>query len=256
MGDAANLQGRVVAQNVVSGNLQEYEGVVGTGICKVFDFAAGSTGLSEKMAHAEGYTNIITAIHAAPDKPGFMGGKPMIIKVVADKTTGRFLGLQAVGTGDVSKRIAMAAVALHQRVCISSLVNLDLPYAPPFSSAIDSFICAIHVLENKWRRLMDGISSVQVKAKLDAGEKPFLLDVRGPQEYEQMRLGVGEVLIPLGELRASLDRLPSDKDAEIIVYCKISLRGYEAACFLRGEGYTDVKVMEGGLVAWPYARER
>ena len=256
MGDAANLQGRVVAQNVVGGNLQEYEGIVGTGICKVFDYIAGSSGLSEKMAQAEGYTNVITAVHAAPDKPGFMGGKPIIIKVVADKTTGRFLGMQAVGTGDVSKRVAMAAVALHQRVCISSLVNLDLPYAPPFSSAIDNFICAIHVLENKWRHVMDGISSVQLKARLDAGEAPFLLDVRGPDEYELMRLGVGEVLIPLGKLRASLDKLPSDKATEIVVYCKISLRGYEAACFLRGEGYTNVKVLEGGVVAWPYPREK
>jgi NADPH-dependent 2,4-dienoyl-CoA reductase/sulfur reductase-like enzyme/rhodanese-related sulfurtransferase len=256
MGDAANLQGRVIAQNLIAGNIQEYEGIVGTGICKVFDFAAGSTGLSEKMAQAEGYTNIITAIHAAPDKPGFMGGKPVIIKVVADKTTGRFLGLQAVGFGDISKEIAMAAVALHQRASISALVNLDLPYAPPFSSAIDNFICAIHVLENKWRHLMTGVSSVDVKAMLDAGKKPFILDVRGPDEYEQMRLGIGEVLIPLGKLRKSLDQLPSDKATEIIVYCKISLRGYEAACFLGGKGYTNVKVMEGGVVAWPYPREK
>lgn len=256
MGDAANLQGRVVAQNLVGGNVQEYEGFVGTGVCKVFDFCAGSTGLSEKMAKAEGYTNIITAIHAAPDKPGFMSGKPMIMKVVADKTTGRFLGLQAVGTGDVSKRIGMAAVALHMRSCISHLVNLDLPYAPPFSPAIDNFICAIHVLENKWRHLMDGISSVELKEKLDAGEKPFLLDVRGQDEYEQMRLGIGETLIPLGKLRRSLDQLPKDRDAEIVVYCKISLRGYEAACFLAQQGYSNVRVLEGGVVAWPYPREK
>jgi NADPH-dependent 2,4-dienoyl-CoA reductase/sulfur reductase-like enzyme/rhodanese-related sulfurtransferase len=256
MGDAANLQGRVVAQNLVAGNIQEYEGIVGTGVCKVFDFSAGSTGLSEKMAEAEGYKNTIAAIHAAPDKPGFMGGKPMVMKVVADKTTGRFLGLQAVGMGDVSKRISMAAVALHMRACISALVNLDLPYAPPFSPAIDNFICAIHVLENKWRHLMDGISSVQLKALLDGGQKPFLLDVRGPSEFEEMRLGIGEVLIPLGKLRKSLDQLPADKTAEIVVYCKISLRGYEAACFLKEQGFTNAKVLEGGILAWPFSREK
>ncbi len=184
MGDAANLQGRVAAQNMVFGNIEEYEGFIGTGICKVFDFTAGSTGLSEKMAKREGYKNIIKVIHAAPDKPGFMGGKPIILKLLAEKTTGKFLGLQAVGSGDVAKRLSIAAMALHGRMCISQLVNLDLPYAPPFSPAIDNFITAIHVLENKWRRYMDGISAVELKAKLDTGEKPFIIGVRGPAELE------------------------------------------------------------------------
>lgn len=256
MGDAANLQGRVVAQNVVSGNTDEYEGFVGTGICKVFDYTAGSTGLSEKMAQKEGYANLITAVHAAPDKPGFMGGKPVIMKMLADKTTGKFLGMQAVGLGDVSKRISIAAMALHGRLCISHLVNLDLPYAPPFSPAIDNFIAAVHVIENKWRHRMTGISSVEVKKKIDNKEDIFLLDVRGPDEFETMRLGLGEQLIPLGKLRNSVEKLPQDKDKEIIVYCKISLRGYEASCFLKSIGYTNVKVMEGGLLSWPFPREK
>jgi len=208
------------------------------------------------MARAEGYTNIVTAIHAAPDKPGFMGAKPIIIKMIADKTTGKFLGMQAVGLGDVAKRVAMAAVALQGRLSISNMVNLDLPYAPPFSPAIDNFIAAVHVIENKWRNKMTGISCSEVKSKIDAGEDFLLLDVRGPEEYEQMRLGVGEELIPLGSLRNNLDKLPRDKDKEIITYCKISLRGYEASCFLTAQEYTNVKVMEGGLVAWPFKREK
>ena len=259
MGDTANLQGRVAAQNVVLGNVEEFEGIVGTGVCKIFDYEAGSTGLSETAARAEGYANVITALHAAPaapDKPGFMGGKPIIIKMIADKTTGRFLGMQAVGLGDVSKRVAVGAMALHGRMSIADLVNLDLPYAPPFSSAIDNFIQAVHVIENKWRRNMVGISPLDVKRKLDAGDPVYLLDVRGPDEYEAMRLGRGENLIPLGKLRSSLDRLPADKSTEIIAYCTISLRGYEAACFLKSEGYANVEVMEGGLSAWPFPREK
>jgi NADPH-dependent 2,4-dienoyl-CoA reductase/sulfur reductase-like enzyme/rhodanese-related sulfurtransferase len=256
MGDAANLQGRVAAQNMVFGNIEEYEGIVGTGICKVFDFEAGSSGLSEKMAHREGYTNLLTAIHAAPDKPGFMGGAPIVIKMLADKSTGKFLGIQAVGLGDVSKRIAMAAVALHGRMSIADMVNLDLPYAPPFSSAIDNLITAVHVIENKWRRNMNGISSVEVKKKVENKENVFLLDVRGPDEFEAMRLGIGEKLIPLGQLRSKIGELPEEKETEIIVWCKISLRGYEAACFLSARGYTNVKVMEGGIIAWPYSREK
>ncbi len=150
MGDTANLQGRVAAQNMVFGNIEEYEGFIGTGICKVFDFTAGSTGLSEKMAKREGYKNIIKVIHAAPDKPGFMSGKPIILKLLAEKTTGRFPGMQAVGSGDVAKRLSIAAMALHSRMCISQLVNLDFPYAPPFSLTIDNFITAIHGRNRLW----------------------------------------------------------------------------------------------------------
>ena len=95
-----------------------------------------------------------------------------------------------------------------------------------------------------------------VKKKIDNKEDIFLLDVRGPDEFEAMRLGLGEQLIPLGKLRDSVAKLPEDKDKEIIVYCKISLRGYEASCFLKSIGYTNVKVMEGGLIAWPFPREK
>ncbi|MCK5737136.1 MAG: FAD-dependent oxidoreductase, partial [Spirochaetaceae bacterium] len=202
MGDAANLQGRVAAQNMVYGNIEEYEGIIGTGICKVFDFTAGSTGLSEKMAAREGYENIIKVTHAAADKPGFMGAKPVILKLLAEKTTGKFLGMQSVGTGDVAKRLTTAAMALHGRMCIAHMVNLDLPYAPPFSPAIDNFITAIHVLENKWHNFMEGISAVELKEKLDNNEKLFILDVRGEGEYKADRLGIGETSIPLGALRS------------------------------------------------------
>ena len=256
MGDAANLEGRVAAQNMVLGNNVEYEGMIGTGICKVFDYTAGSTGLSEKQAARLGYTNILTAIHAAPDKPGFMGALPVIIKLVADKVTGRLLGMQSVGPGDVSKRLAVAAMAIHAKMDIHDLVNLDLPYAPPFSPAIDNFIIASHVLQNKFLGRMTGISSTELKLRLDKGEKPFILDVRGPDELEVMRLGIGEKNIPLGAIRKRLDELPEDKSTEIIVYCKISLRGYEAACCMRGVGYNNVKVLEGGIISWPYKREK
>ena len=256
MGDAANLEGRVAAQNMVLGNNVEYDGMIGTGICKVFDYVAGSTGLSEKQAVKLGYSNITTAIQAAPDKPGFMGAKPIIIKLVADRTTCRLLGMQAIGTGDVSKRVAIGAMAIHAKMHVYDLVNLDLPYAPPFSPAIDNFIIAAHVLQNKCLGRMEGISAIDVKAKLDAGEKPFMLDVRGMDEFEEMRLGVGEVLIPLGTIRTNLQKLPKDKTTEIVVYCKISLRGYEAYCFLKAQGYTNVKVMEGGIIGWPYPREK
>lgn len=254
-GDLANLEGRVVGQNVTMGNSATFSGTLQTGVCKVFDYAAGATGLSEAAAKREGIETV-SAIHAAPDKPGFMGAKLLVIKMVADKSTGRLLGVQCVGPGDVSKRIATAAMALHGKLTITDISVADLPYAPPFSPAIDNLITTSHVLQNKMLNRMKGISSCEVKAKVAAGESLFLLDARGPDEYDQMRLGIGEVLIPLGALRKRLNELPEDKNTEIICFCKISLRGYEAATLLEAHGWTNVKVMEGGIMAWPFSREK
>ena len=103
---------------------------------------------------------------------------------------------------------------------------------------------------------MKGITAVKVKEKLERHEKPFLIDTRGPDEFEEMRLGIGETLIPLGALRKRLNEIPEDKSTEIICYCKISLRGYEAALVLEANGWKNVKVMEGGIMAWPFPREK
>ena len=256
LGDLANLQGRVAGQNLVLGNVAAFPGVLKTGICKVFDYVAGCTGFSETEARKQGFTNIVSAICAGLDKPHFMGGKLIVLKMVADADSGRILGVQGIGPGDVSKRIAVAAMAIHGKLTVGDLANADLPYAPPFSLALDILIAAAHVLENKMLGRMQGISPVEVKKKIDAGEDLFLLDARGPDEFEMMRLGIGETLIPLGALRKRLKELPQDKDKEIIAYCKISLRGYEAACVLEANGWKNVKVMEGGIMAWPYAREK
>jgi len=111
-------------------------------------------------------------------------------------------------------------------------------------------------MQNKMKGRFKGISTIAVKAKIDNHENPYILDVRGPDEFEEMRLGIGETLIPLGALRKRLGELPEDKEREIICYCKISLRGYEAALVLEANGWKNVKVMEGGIMAWPYPREK
>jgi NADPH-dependent 2,4-dienoyl-CoA reductase/sulfur reductase-like enzyme/rhodanese-related sulfurtransferase len=255
-GDLANLQGRVAGENAVLGNKVKFPGTYQTGICKIFDFSAGSTGLSEATACKMGHCDIVTVINASPDKPGFMNGQLLITKLVADRLTGRILGAQCVGPGNVNRQIAQWALALHGGLTVDDMVNADLPYAPPFSLAIDHGIASAHLMENKIKGRLKGITSREVKEKLEKGEKPYLLDVRGPDEYEQMRLGIGETLIPLGALRKRLGELPQDRDREVIAYCKISLRGYEAALILEANGWKNVKVMEGGIVAWPYPREK
>lgn len=255
-GDLANLQGRVAGSHLASGVSPMFPGTVQTGICKVFDFGAGSTGLSERAAGEAGFNDIETVINASPDKPGFMDGKLLVTKLIVNRKDGKLLGAQCVGPGDVSKQIAQWAIAIQGGLTVDDMMNADLPYAPPFSLAIDHAIATAHIMHNKLVGYMQGISATDVKQKLDKGEPVTLIDVRGPDEYELMRLGVGEMLIPLGALRGRLNEVPQDKNAEIICYCKISLRGYEAARLLHGHGWTNVKVMEGGVMAWPFKREK
>lgn len=255
-GDLANLQGRVAGENVIAGNVAKFKGTIQTGICKVFDYGVGSTGLSEQNALRLGITNIETVFNASLDKPGFMQGKLLITKLIVDKTTRKIVGAQVLGPGDVSKQVAIWAMAIQGNMTVEDMVNADLPYAPPYSLAIDHSVATAHIMQNKLNGFMDGISCINLKERLDKGDRPMFLDVRNPDEFEQMRMGIGEKLIPLGQLRKRLNELPEDKTTEIITWCKISLRGYEAALILKANGYTNVKVLEGGIVAWPFDREK
>lgn len=254
-GDIANLQGRVVGQNLIQPETATFPGITHTGICKIFDYTVGFTGLSVQQARDQGF-DIETATIAGLDIPGYMHGKLLISTLIAERQSGRVLGFQCIGPGDASKRVATVAMAIRGGLTVEDLSNADLPYAPPYSLALDHVIVSAHVLENKLRGLMQGISAAEVKQRVDSGADCFIIDSRGPQEFEELRLGIGETLIPLGALRGRLNELPQDKDKEIILYCKISLRGYEAAAILQAHGWRNVKVMEGGVMAWPYPREK
>lgn len=253
MGDLANLQGRALGENMILGNSVSFPGTIGTTICKAFDFAAGVTGFTETTALREGI-DYETVIHASPDKPGFMGAKLLVSKILVEKSTEKILGYQCVGAGDVSRQIATAAMAIRGGLTVEDVANADLPYAPPFSLAIDHFIAAAHVVQNKLKGRLKTITAEEVYNRVQAGDAPYFVDGRGPDEHEVLRLGIGEEYIPVGKLRSVLGDLPQDKDTEIVCYCKISLRGYEVALILESQGYTNVKVMDGGIMAWPYKR--
>jgi rhodanese-related sulfurtransferase len=222
----------------------------------VFEYGVGSTGLNEQNALNNGIDDVEVVVNASLDKPGFMKGALLITKLVVRKSTGTIIGAQVLGMGDVSKQLAIWAIAIKGKLTVEDMVNADLPYAPPYSLAIDHSIATAHIMQNKLRHLYWGISAEQLKDIIDENEKPFCLDVRNPAEHEQMRIGIGEVLIPLGQLRDRISELPFDKNAEIVTWCKISLRGYEAALILQANGYKNVRVLEGGIMAWPYKREK
>ena len=250
LGSTANKQGRVAAVNLCGGN-DSFPGVLGSTVCKVFDFCVARTGLGEEAARQNGL-DIETVLAPAPDKAHFMPeAKLLILKMIADRKTRKVLGIQAVGPGAGDKRIDVVAMALTAGMTVDQLANADLCYAPPFAPAMDNVLTAANVMRNKLDGYMQGISALEVH-QMQQQEKDFVfLDVRSPGEYEQVRLP-GSVLIPLGALRGRLNELPKDKD--IVAFCKISLRGYEAALILKAAGFSNVRVLDGGVATWPYEK--
>jgi rhodanese-related sulfurtransferase len=175
----------------------------------------------------------------------------IIVKLIADKKIGKLLGSQIIGPGDVNKRIEIAITAISSQATVRDIAALDLAYAPPYSSAMDNIITAATVMLNKLDGIAKGVPPLMVKEKMDRGDDFVLLDVRSPKEYEALRIDHPSVMIiPLGKLREECTKLPRDK--EIIAFCQVSLRGYEAQRILEARGFTQVAFMDGGIVAWPF----
>ena len=251
LGSTANKHGRVIGDNITGGR-SVFRGVVGTTIFKLFDLNVARTGLTERQARELGY-DVITALCPGPDRAHFMPGqKPIRIKLIADAKTGKLLGAQMVGLGVVDKRIDVVATAIQMGATVDDLANLDLAYAPPYSTAIDTLIHAANVVRNKRDGLYKTISSFEVKEKMERGEDFVLLDIRSEEEYRKFKKIEDPRLlrIPLEELRSRIDEIPKDK--EIVIICQIGSRAYDAQRILEGYGFKDVKVMEGGMAFWFY----
>jgi len=251
LGDVANKQGRVAA-NHICGVEDEFPGVLGSAVCKVFDYCVARTGLTEREARAAGFDAEVT-LTPAPDKAHFMPeARMLMLKLVADRKTRKLLGAQAVGPGAGDKRVDVAAMALTAGMTVDQLAHADLCYAPPYSPAVDNILTAADVMRNKFDNIFKGVSAEALQAELSSDATPVLLDVRTQAEFDQMRLP-GSLFIPLGSLRARLKEVPRDRP--VVCFCKISLRGYEAARILQGAGYENVRVLDGGLITWPYGLE-
>lgn len=247
LGSTANKEGRVAA-NTICGVADAFPGILGSAICQVFDFTVSRTGLGEKEARDAGF-DVVTCLAPAPDKPHFMPtAKPLFMKLIADRNTRKLLGAQATGPGQADRRIDIAAMAITAGMTVDQLAQADLVYAPPYSPAVDNIITAANILRNKFDGLSEGITPAEVLAMRGRGEAFTLLDVRSPEEVAQMAIE-GSVNIPLGAVRGRLDEL--DRSKPVVAFCKISLRGYEAALILQKAGFKDVKVMDGGILMWP-----
>jgi len=253
MGSTANKQGRIIGENL-AGSRTAFRGVLNTAIVKVMDLSVGKVGLNEQNAKENNY-DFVTVMVTNHDRPHYMpGAKPITLKLIVDIKTRKLLGAQAFGEGEIAKRIDVIAATLTLGGTIDDLFAMDLAYAPPYSNPIDNVAIAANSMMNKLAGALKGISTIEAKEKMKTGKTVFL-DVRSPDECKAIRIAGCENIcyIPLGELRKRCSEL--NKDDEIVAFCKISLRGYEAALILEGEDFNNVCVMEGGILAWPFACE-
>jgi NADPH-dependent 2,4-dienoyl-CoA reductase/sulfur reductase-like enzyme/rhodanese-related sulfurtransferase len=250
LGSTANKHGRVIADNIMDRGTK-FPGVGGTAVFRVLDWNCGITGLTEKKALSLGY-DVVTTIAPRHDYSDYIpGAKYVFIKLIADKASCKVLGCQVVGEGDGVKRIDVVATALKFGSNVKGIADLDLGYAPAYSTAIDAIAHAANVLRNKIQGLAHGVSPVELRKMLDSDEDFVLLDVRDRDEYEEQRFKDKRVvLIPVDELKARYGELPKGKP--IVTYCATSVRAYNAERTLRGLGFQDVKILDGSIRAWPY----
>ncbi|SHI50409.1 CoA-disulfide reductase [Desulfosporosinus lacus DSM 15449] len=234
----ANKQGRIAADNI-AGLRTSYKGTQGTSIIKVFGLTAASTGNNERtLKHLNIPYKTIT-VHPVSHASYYPGGFMMTLKLIFNEE-GKILGAQGVGSDGVDKRIDVIATVIRLGGTVSDLTELELCYAPPYSSAKDPVNMAGFVAENVLAGRVD-IMSIEEFLDYDR-ENTILVDVRTETEYNNGHLE-GALHIPVDSLRARLGEL--DKTKEILEYCQIGLRGYVASRILTQNGY-NVKNLTGG----------
>lgn len=228
----ANKQGRIIADNICGGD-SRYTGSQGSSVIKVFDITAAVTGVNETNARRAGLDTDSVILSPMSHAGYYPGGKVMTMKVVFEKKTYRLLGAQIVGYEGVDKRIDVLAAAIHAGLKAPQLKDLDLAYAPPYSSAKDPVNMAGFMIENisggllrQWR--LEDLDSLPRDGSIT------LLDVRTAAEYSRGHID-GFQNIPVDELREHLEEI--EKEKPVYVICQSGLRSYIAARILEGNGY-------------------
>lgn len=235
MGSSANMEGRLLAENI-TGKKKAYPGVLGTAVCKLPGLNAGRTGLTVSQAEAAGYdpVSVLTVVddkaHYYPEAGTF------IVKMIADRTSDRFLGLQVLGKGAVDKMTDIAVTALTMKATLQDLENMDLAYAPPFSTAIHPFVHTVNVLRNK----LSGSFETFTPQEYENGEA---------EAYRMIDAALqpslpGAEYLDLEKVTGPVEGL--DKEEKLLLVCAKGKRAYMLQNRLKQFGYTQTKVLEGG----------
>lgn len=236
MGSTANIAGRLIAQNMMGAGLG-YRGALGTAVCKLPGMNVGRTGLTEAQAAAEGYqpVSVITVVddkaHYYPDAGTF------IIKMIADKESLRLLGVQVIGAGAVDKVVDIAVTGIMLKGTLNDLADMDLAYAPPFSTAIHPFENTLNVLMNKINGRFETFTPAEYAAGSAEGYK--VVDACLQPSIE------GAPYVELTTVEGPVDGL--DPEEKILLVCNKGKRAYLLQNRLKFYGYKNTKVLEGGI---------
>ena len=235
MGSTANMAGRVCAMNI-AGKKVAYPGVLGTAVCHLPGLNIGKTGFTEETAKAAGFDPVSVTVVTDDKAHYYPGSYTFIIKVVADKATKKFLGVEALGAGAVDKVVDVGATALALKGSLDDLDNMDMAYAPPFSTAIHPFVLAVQVLENKLDGTMDSIT-------------PEEYATGDYSEYKVIDASITPAIegAPFVDPTTVEGVLPEyGTDDKLLLVCTKGKRAYLLQNKLRYYGYTNTKVLESG----------
>ena len=228
----ANKQGRIAADNVC-GRDSRYTGGQGSSVIKIFGLTAACTGINERTAKSLGLDCDKVVLSPMSHAGYYPGGSVMTMKVLFERGTCRILGAQIIGRDGVDKRVDVIATAIRAELKATELTELDLAYAPPYSSAKDPVNMAGYMIEN----VCDGVLKqwhIEDADSIVSRKDVTLLDVRTPEEFQRGHIE-GFLNIPVDELREGLSKL--DKSKPVYVICQSGLRSYIASRILAGNGY-------------------
>ncbi len=242
----AQKQARNVADHLFGRQITN-KGVIGSSCIRVFCFNAARTGLSERECQKEGLS--YETVRLAPkDMVGLMPkASPIYLKLVFEMPTGKILGAQAIGKGNVTKRIDVIATLIAMGGTLEDLKDLELCYAPPFSTAKDpvnfAALIGLNVLNGEYRQ----VPMSKIRELVETGA--FIVDVRGKEVFDQGHVK-GAINIPLGEIRSRYHEIP--KDVPVYLHCQTSWFSYYAIRALQGLGYTNLYNIQGSFGAFSY----
>lgn len=235
----ANRQGRIVSDNIYGKNIK-YNGTLGTSVAKVFDMTVSSTGLNEKTLKRLNKNYEVVHIHPGSHAGYYPGAFPIALKMTFSKDDGTIFGVQAVGYNGVEKRVDVIATAIKGGLKVYDLADLELAYAPPYSSAKDPVNMLGYVSTNIYDNVYKQVQYYEIDDIIKNGG--VLVDVRDEMERD-MGYIEGSINIPLSEIRDRLNEL--DQNKKVYVTCQVGLRGYLAARILSENGFEAIN-LDGG----------
>lgn len=236
MGSTANIAGRVIAQNMMGAQMS-YRGVLGTAVCKLPGLNVGRTGLTEAQAQAEGY-DPISVITVVDDKAHYYAGaSTFVIKLIADKASEKILGVQVMGSGAVDKVVDVVVTGMMLGGTLTTMSDLDLAYAPPFSTAIHPLMHTLNVLKNKVRGTFETFTPAEYADGAAEGYK--VIDACLQPSIQ------GAPYVDLTTVTGPIDGLGLDE--KILLVCNKGKRAYLLQNRMKAYGYTNTRVLEGGI---------